>query len=81
MDDAIQTARELATHEADIAHLQTDMDKLIATMEAMQKTVSGIEQTLAEAKGGWKVLMMFGGAGGLVGAVITQVLHTMMGGK
>jgi len=81
MDDAIQTARELATHEADIAHLQTDMDKLIATMEAMQKTVSGIEQTLAEAKGGWKVLMMFGGAGGFVGAILTQLVHNVFGGK
>ena len=75
MTDAIQTARELATHAADIEHLQRDMDKLVASVAEMQKTLSGIEKTLSEAKGGWKVLMGVAGAGGVLGAGLMQLLH------
>lgn len=73
----VDTARELATHAADIAHLQSDMDKLVESVAAMQKTLSEIDKTLSEAKGGWKMLMMLGGAGGVLGSVITQVIHNM----
>jgi prefoldin subunit 5 len=77
MSDAIETARELATHAADIKHLQDDMDKLVADMNDIKKTLQDINNTLSEAKGGWKVLMMFGGAGGVAGAVITQLIHSL----
>jgi cation transport ATPase len=73
----IETARELATHAADIEHLQRDMDKLVESVAAMQKTLADIDKTLSEAKGGWKVLMMFGGAGGLIGAMLAQVIHAL----
>ena len=62
MSDAIETARELATHAADIKHLQDDMDKLVSDMDDIKKTLQAINSTLSEAKGGWKVLMMLGGA-------------------
>lgn len=72
----VQTARELATHAADIKHLQDDMDKLVASMLAMQGTLTTIEKTLSEARGGWKVLMMIGGAGGALGAALTQLVNS-----
>ncbi len=34
-EDAIQTARELATHASDIKHLQDDMDKMLENMKAI----------------------------------------------
>ena len=71
----ILTARELATHAADIKHMQEDMDKMLEQMKAMQTTLSSINATLSEAKGGWKVLMLVGGASGAVGAVIVQLAH------
>ena len=74
-EDAIQTARELATHAADIEHLQRDMDKLVASVAEMQKTLSGIDKTLSEAKGGWKMLLAVGGFAGVIGAGIMQLLH------
>jgi prefoldin subunit 5 len=74
-DEAIQTARELATHAADIEHLQRDMDKLVASVAEMQKTLSGIDKTLSEAKGGWRVLVGVAGAGGVLGAGFMQALH------
>jgi cation transport ATPase len=81
MNAEIQTARELATHAADIAHLQEDMDKMAKDMAEIKVTLNSISNTLAEAKGGWKVLMMFGGAGGLVGAMVAQIIHSIPGGK
>lgn len=75
MDDAIQTARELATHAADIEHLQRDMDKLVASVAEMQKTLADIDKTLSEAKGGWRVLVGIAGAGGVLGAGLNQALH------
>lgn len=77
----IMTARELATHASDIAHLQNDMDKLVASVAAMQKTLSDIEKTLSEAKGGWKVLMLVGGASSVVGAGLVQLINWYAGGK
>lgn len=75
----IQTARELATHAADIKHLQDDMDKLVADMNDIKASLQAIQTTLAEAKGGWRMLMLIGGASGTVGAVITQAVHYFSG--
>ena len=75
MPESIQTARELATHAADIAHLQSDMDKLVESVAIMQKTLTDIDKTLSEAKGGWRVLVGIAGASGLVGAILTQIAH------
>jgi hypothetical protein len=75
MEDAINTARELATHAADIKHLQDDMDKMLENMKAMQATLTAIDRTLSEAKGGWRVLMMVAGASGTIGAGLVQIVH------
>ena len=75
MSDAIQTARELATHASDIRHIQEDMDKMLESMKAMQTTLADINVTLSEAKGGWRVLMIIGGAAGTVGAGVVQLVH------
>jgi len=80
-DDAIQTARELATHASDIRHLQDDMDKMLENMKAMQATLSAIDKTLSEARGGWKVLMLVGGASSVVGAGLVQLVNWYAGGK
>jgi hypothetical protein len=82
MDDKdIMTARELATHAADIAHLQNDMDKMLENMKAMQATLTAIDKTLSEAKGGWKMLMLLAGASGTIGAGLVQLVHWYSGGK
>jgi hypothetical protein len=50
-------------------------------MKAMQESLVAIDKTLSEARGGWKVLMMMGGAGGALGALFTQVVHSVPWGK
>ena len=64
--------RELAVHETEIKHLQADM-------EDIKKTLNSINATLAEARGGWKVLMMLGGAGGVLGSTITYFVQHWLG--
>jgi prefoldin subunit 5 len=77
MDDTVQTARELATHANEIKHLQQDMDKLVQDMDQVKNTLAEIQKTLSEAKGGWRVLMYFGGAGGLIGGGLTWFIDRM----
>lgn len=79
MSDLMEQARELATHAAEIKHLQSDMDKMVEDMEEIKKAIVSIEKTLSEAKGGWKVLMLVGGAAGTLGAAIVQVIHWFKG--
>jgi prefoldin subunit 5 len=71
--------RELAVHETEIKHLQADMDRLVADMESIKTTLNNINSTLAEARGGWKVLMMLGGAGGVLGSAVTYAIQQWVG--
>jgi prefoldin subunit 5 len=71
--------RELAVHETEIKHLQADMDRLVADMDDIKKTLNDINTTLAEARGGWRILMMVGGAGGALGAILTQFANKVFG--
>ena len=70
-DPAMQTVRELATHSADIRHLQTDMDKMTKDIEEIKEAIREISKTLSEAKGGWKLLLVVGGIGASVATLIT----------
>jgi prefoldin subunit 5 len=76
-EESIKTARELATHASDIRHLQDDMDKMLESMKTMQATLTAIDKTLSEAKGGWKMLMLVGGAGGAVGSFLTYLANAL----
>ena len=71
---AMQTVRELATHSADIRHLQTDMDKMTKDMEEIKDAIREISKTLSEAKGGWKLLLVVGGIGASVATFVTWVI-------
>jgi hypothetical protein len=69
----LDTARELATHSADIKHMQADMDQMVITMKDMNATLISINTTLSEAKGGWRMFMLFGSLGGVAGSILTYL--------
>jgi len=73
----VETARELATHAAEIRHLQDNMDKLVADMEEIKRTLTTINSTLAEAKGGWRVLMLVGGSAAAIGGLAAELLPSL----
>ena len=58
--------RELATHSVEIRHIHDDMDKMMADMSDIKKSLEAINLTLSEAKGGWKTLMWVAGASSAV---------------
>lgn len=60
----------VAVLETEIKHLQDDVDRLVKDMRELKASVSEISKTLAEAKGGWHVLMVMGGIGAAFGSVI-----------
>ncbi len=75
----LDMVREIATHASDIRHLQEDMDKMLESMKAMQKSLADINTTLSEAKGGWRMLMMVGGASGAFAALAVKLVYWYSG--
>jgi len=52
---------------------------MLANMKEMQATLAAIDKTLSEARGGWKVLMLVGGASSVMGAGFVQLVNWYAG--
>ena len=72
-----ETIKQLATHDADIKYLRQDTDQIVRSMSVMQADLRTIKETLAEARGGWRVLLLIGGAGGALGSAVTAWLSNI----
>jgi len=55
-----------------IAVLETELKSMKKQHEEMARDIKTILSTLSEAKGGWRVMMMVGGASGVLGAFISK---------
>ena len=73
-----ETIKQLATHDADIKYLRQDTDQIVRSMSVMQADLRTIKETLAEARGGWRVLLLIGGAGGALGSAVTAWLSNIL---
>jgi prefoldin subunit 5 len=67
--------RELAVHETEIRHLQSDMDKMVKDMNDIKETLKAIQQTLDQAHGGWRMLLAVGSAAALVGGAVAWFIE------
>lgn len=56
--------------QAEVEALRRDTDQQTQMLSALVNEVSGMRTQLAEARGGWKVLMFLGGGSAAVGASI-----------
>ena len=61
------------TPEERIAVLETKVDVLTDTIKEMAKDVKATNETLSQAKGGWRLFMMVGGFSAAVGAFIGKM--------
>ena len=68
----------------DFGHLEGRVDALTNTvaaqskaMELMAVQLKHMNDTLSEAKGGWRAMMYVGGAAGTVGAIISWIVQHM----
>ena len=73
----VETQRELAAHAVEIEHMKKVVDDMVGQLRSVNDTLSQINKTLSEAKGGWKTLVYIGGASGIIGAALNHFLHSV----
>lgn len=67
--EALTKARiDIASLEVEVGHMKVSIDQLRESNRELVSMVADIQKTLAEARGGWRTLMMIGGASGSIGA-------------
>lgn len=69
----MEIQRDLGRHDAEIESLKDSIEEL-------KKEVRMISKTLSEASGGWKTLMLVGGAASAIGAGVVK-FSTFFGGN
>jgi prefoldin subunit 5 len=69
--------RDLGKHDAQIEALKTQVNRMYDDMQQMMGQLTTIQQTLSEAKGGWKTLMWVGGLSAALGAIVVKVITWM----
>lgn len=70
--------RDIGKHDAQIDALQKQIAMLHDDMKRLNETISEIQATLSEARGGWRTLMWIGGAGAAAGAAATKLLTWLL---
>ena len=66
-------AQEFGRLQAEVSALRRDQDKQTELIERISEQLKDMQDTLSEAKGGWRVLMLVGGAGAAAGTVLTKL--------
>lgn len=69
--------RDLGKHDAQIEALNTQVNRMYDDMQQMMGQLTTIQQTLSEAKGGWKTLMWVGGLSAALGGIVVKVMTWM----
>ena len=71
--------RDIGKHDAQIEALDKDLREMREDMRRIFEKLDSINTTLAEAKGGWQVLMVMGGVGAAFGSVIGWAIEHFSG--
>lgn len=66
--------QEFGRLQAEVSSLRRDNDRMLDLLEKLTEKIDSIEQKLSEAKGGWRVLMLIGGASAAVGGLATAAM-------
>ena len=74
-----QTAIAVATVQVEVAHLKAAVADLRATNAQQNEKLDRVLAQLAEAKGGWRTLMLVGGAAGSLGSVASWIISHWRG--
>ena len=73
----VQAQIDIGKLETEVAHLTKSVDELKASNGQLVKAINDIQRTLDEASGGWRMLMLMGGAGAAAGGLISWVLTNL----
>lgn len=78
LNEALATARiDIARLEVQVAHLSASVDSLQASNAQLTLKLDQVLATLAEARGGWRTLMVVGGAASTAGAALSWLIQHM----
>jgi prefoldin subunit 5 len=72
---AAELHTQIGRHDAQIEALERDIKNLRADIKEMNQTLHEIHTTLSQARGGWKTLMLVGGAAATISALVTKLVH------
>lgn len=80
--EALTEARiNIAQLQAKVEAQGREIGELKAMVQAMAEQLNQVAGTLTEARGGWRALMLLGGAGAAFGGAFTWILdHLLRGG-
>lgn len=73
----VQAQIDIGKLETEVAHLTKSVDELKTSNAQLVKALSDIQRTLDEASGGWRMLMLMGGAGAAAGGLISWLLTNL----
>lgn len=71
--------RDLGKHDAQIEALEKELFEIKMDQRRIFEKLDSINQTLSEAKGGWKLFMIVGGASAAFGAFLVKVMSFWWG--
>jgi hypothetical protein len=76
LNEALATARiDIARLEVQVTHLSTSVEGLQESNQQLTLKLDQVLLTLSEARGGWKTLMMVGGAASTMGAGLSWLIQ------
>jgi len=61
-------------NDHELGELQAEVRNVKEAVGEMRKDIKGILDTLAQARGGWKTLLLVAGIAGVAGAVLTKLV-------
>lgn len=74
-----QNAIQLAAMSVEVAHLKVAVADLRASQVELDRKLDQVLAQLAEARGGWRTLMLIGGAAGSLGSGLTWLISHLRG--
>lgn len=73
------TAISLAILKTEFSHMKTTIDDLKFSNARQTEKLDLMLQAMHEAKGGWRTLLMMGGAAGTIGGLVTWAISHWRG--
>ena len=64
----------LTEAQIEIAVMKSQMKEMSAKLDKVENTLEQVKTLLTEARGGWKMVMLLGGAAATVGALLSYFL-------
>jgi prefoldin subunit 5 len=71
----VQARIDITRLEVQVSHLSASTARLEESNQQLTEKLDQVLLTLSEARGGWKTLMVVGGAASAVGGVVTWVVQ------